>query len=195
MPESSLWLLPPRAHRLDATLSSLIRDVGTRFGSTHVFLPHVTLTSEIAPSIYAADPQAWLDALPFPKGDDVSVKLGRLASEDVFVRKLYSRVEKEGVRDLGRIARAPVEEAKELTEKMNVETWVEERWTPHLSLLYHDRPKVEEERIREVERVVEEAGVNLDGEGEMGGWRGGRVVLVETSKPIEEWVPIAEREL
>lgn len=59
----------------------------------------------------------------------------------------------------------------------------------------HDCPRVGEEKIREVERGVEEAGVRLSGEGEMGGWIGGRVVLVDTTRPIGEWVPIAEREL
>jgi 2',3'-cyclic-nucleotide 3'-phosphodiesterase len=42
---------------------------------------------------------------------------------------------------------------------------------------------------------VKEAGVELKGVGESGGWVGGRVVLVDTSKPINQWVPIAERVL
>ena len=39
--------------------------------------------------------------------------------------------------------------------------------------------------------MVKEAGVNLNGEGELGGWTGGTVVLVPTYKPIAEWTPIA----
>jgi len=35
----------------------------------------------------------------------------------------------------------------------------------------------------------------VQGDGEMGGWTGGTLVLVPTDKPIEEWKPIAERKL
>lgn len=45
--------------------------------------------------------------------------------------------------------------------------------------------------MKEVEKLLEGNGVKL-GE-DM--WNGGRVVLVETFKPIEEWVVIAERKL
>ena len=59
----------------------------------------------------------------------------------------------------------------------------------------HDCAKVGVEKIREVEGIAGELGVRLDGEGEMGGWVGGRVVLVQTDRPVGEWVPIAERVL
>lgn len=59
----------------------------------------------------------------------------------------------------------------------------------------HDCPKVDEKGLAEIEKFVRNAGVNLEGEGELGGWVGGRVVLVPTDKPIKEWAPIAEREL
>ena len=88
------------------------------------------------PSSYAADPQAWLDALPFPPAANVHVRLASLASDPVFVRKLYARVDKDGVRALGRVARKPVEaQAGSVEERLPAEAWVEEKWTPHLSLL------------------------------------------------------------
>lgn len=59
------------------------------------------------------------------------VRLGALASDPVFVRKLYARVDKDGVRGVGRVARGVVE----AEAGVPVETWVEERWVPHLSLL------------------------------------------------------------
>lgn len=43
--------------------------------------------------------------------------------------------------------------------------------------------------------MVKDAGVNLDGNGEMGGWTGGSVWLVPTYKPFEEWKPVAVRDL
>jgi len=59
----------------------------------------------------------------------------------------------------------------------------------------HDCPKIDVEAIQEIKLLVKEAGVDLDGVGKLGGWVGGRVVLVDTSKPIDQWVPIAERTL
>lgn len=59
----------------------------------------------------------------------------------------------------------------------------------------HDCEVVGETKIREVEAMVRDAGINLEGEGRLGGWEGGRVVLVETEKPIKEWEVIAERTL
>ena len=59
----------------------------------------------------------------------------------------------------------------------------------------HDCPKINEVAIQEIKLLVKEAGVGLEGVGKLGGWIGGRVVLVDTSKPIHQWVPIAERTL
>ncbi|KAF2447991.1 hypothetical protein P171DRAFT_429577 [Karstenula rhodostoma CBS 690.94] len=56
MPGSSLWLLPPRGHPLDAALSTLIAQTAAHFGSPHTFLPHVTLTSEIAADVVSTTP-------------------------------------------------------------------------------------------------------------------------------------------
>lgn len=106
------------------------------------------------------------------------------------MRKLYSHVSKPGVQGLTRAARAVVQSDTE-----ELESWMQEKWMPHLSLLYHDCAVVGGERMGEVEGWVRGCGVSLVGEGESGGWTGGRVVLVDTSRPIGEWVAIAEREL
>jgi 2',3'-cyclic-nucleotide 3'-phosphodiesterase len=134
MPGSSLWLLPPASHPLQSLLTSLIKETSERFASPHLFVPHVTLTSEIDPSVYGGvdQSQEWLDGLAFPKAGEVVVKLGNLDSEDVFVRKLYVRVEKEGVRGLGVVARRCV---KGFEEEGEAERWARERYMPHLSLL------------------------------------------------------------
>ncbi len=49
--------------------------------------------------------------------------------------------------------------------------------------------------MEEIRKLVREAGLSLDGEGELGGWVGGRVVLVPTSEPIDQWAVLAERTL
>jgi 2',3'-cyclic-nucleotide 3'-phosphodiesterase len=54
---------------------------------------------------------------------------------------------------------------------------------------------VSEEKRSEVEGLLLESGISLDGQGEMSGWTGGSLWLVPTFKPIEEWKPLAERKL
>jgi 2',3'-cyclic-nucleotide 3'-phosphodiesterase len=54
---------------------------------------------------------------------------------------------------------------------------------------------ISDELKGQIEKTVTDAGISLSGEGELGGWEGGVVWLVPTTKPIEEWKPIAERRL
>jgi len=54
---------------------------------------------------------------------------------------------------------------------------------------------IDEGTLAQIKAAVEEAGVNLQGEGLGGGWDGGVVWLVPTDQPIEEWRPIATRVL
>lgn len=56
-------------------------------------------------------------------------------------------------------------------------------------------PKIAEEGIAWTEKTLLEAGLSLNGEAGLEGWRGGRVVLVPTHSPIKDWTPIAERTL
>ncbi|KAF2637992.1 2, 3 cyclic phosphodiesterase [Massarina eburnea CBS 473.64] len=205
MPGSSLWLLPPPTHPLTPHLTSLIRKTSSHFSSPHLFLPHVTLTSGIEPKVYAGGAQAWLDGLPFLAGGsegDVVVRLEGVRSEDVFVRKLYVKVRKEGVeaeglRGLaGVVRREGVMGGKgEAEAEAEAERWVREVYRPHLSLLYHDIPKIDDEGLKVVEEWTHELAKKMEVEGGFWGWRGGKVVLVETEKDISEWVPIAERDV
>ncbi|KAF2197858.1 2',3'-cyclic-nucleotide 3'-phosphodiesteras-like protein [Delitschia confertaspora ATCC 74209] len=192
MPGSSLWLLPPSDHPLTDIITTVIKKTAAQFNSPHLFIPHITLTSEISPSAYGSDAQSWLNALPFLSAKYVRVRLGKLESQEAFFKKLYSRVEKnEGVKGLGKVARMAVEgfEGEDVAEM-----WVQEKFMPHLSLLYWDGT-VTSEQLAEIERFTKEAGINLNGEGELAEWEGGRVVLVPTDKAIKEWAPIAERGL
>jgi 2',3'-cyclic-nucleotide 3'-phosphodiesterase len=131
MPGSSFWLLPPKDHPLDPILSTLIQKTATRFGSPHLFLPHITLTSDISASSYAENPQAWLDNMDFPT--NVQVRFNHLASEDVFVRKLYVKIRKdESICTLAAKARRVV---GGFEDEDKAQKWVQERYKPHLSLL------------------------------------------------------------
>ncbi|ORY15604.1 2',3'-cyclic-nucleotide 3'-phosphodiesteras-like protein [Clohesyomyces aquaticus] len=192
MPGSSLWLLPPADHSLNSILTSLIETTSSHFHSQHLFIPHVTLTSDIPSSSYSANPQAWLSAIELPTSKEVKVIFGGLESRDVFVQKLFIKVEKAGIADIGEMARTVV---PGFEDSGKARKWAEETYYPHLSLLYHDCPKVAPESISEIASYARHAGVSLAEEGDLGGWTGGRVVLVPTDKPIKDWVPIVSREL
>jgi 2',3'-cyclic-nucleotide 3'-phosphodiesterase len=193
MPGSSVWLLPPSSHPLNSILSSLIQQTSSRFHSTHHFIPHITLTSEISPSTYSHNPQAWLDELHLPPGSDVEVKFENLASEDVFVRKLYIKCQKlDGLKKLAVACRRQVEGFGDEEQAVG---WVEEKYAPHLSLLYHDCPPIDAKRFSDMVRLAQKHDVDLAGRGELGGWSGGRLVIVPTQEPIDQWGPLAERQL
>ncbi|KAH7388634.1 2',3'-cyclic-nucleotide 3'-phosphodiesterase [Pyrenochaeta sp. MPI-SDFR-AT-0127] len=193
MPGSSLWLLPPTDHSLSTPLPLLIDKTSAHFKSQHRFLPHVTLTSDISPSSYSSEPQKWLDSLNLQLDIKVRVSFEKLESQDVFFRKLYIKCDKhDGLKRLALRSRQQVDGYGEVGK---AETWVKEEYTPHLSLLYHDCPQIDSEGLSPVEGFADTIGINLNGEGDLGGWEGGRVVLVPTYRPIEEWKPIAERSL
>ncbi|OAL50379.1 2',3'-cyclic-nucleotide 3'-phosphodiesterase [Pyrenochaeta sp. DS3sAY3a] len=193
MPGSSLWLLPPIGHPLNDLLPTLIDQTSSHFNSPHRFLPHVTLTSDISPSLYSQDAQAWLNSLQLPTKSDISVQFEALGSEDVFFRKLYIKCEKnDGIKQLGKMCRTFV---KGFEENEAAHEWVETSYTPHLSLLYHDCPQVDADGLLVVERLAKDVGIAFQGEITPNTWEGGRVVLVPTDKPINQWNPIAERSL
>ncbi|KAF2461004.1 2',3'-cyclic-nucleotide 3'-phosphodiesterase [Lineolata rhizophorae] len=205
MPGSSLWLLPPPSHPLHSRLTTLISTTcPSYFASASprppTFIPHVTLTSEIPTTASAtlassdADPQAWLDALPLPAADDVRVRFQALDTEDVFFRRLTVRVEKEGVRRLGTVARAWGVEGGGDRSWEKACKWADETWRPHCSLMYAGFT-VTEERRKELECMVKDASISFDGEEDRGSWTGGLVVLVPTEKRIEDWKPVATRVL
>ncbi|KZM21735.1 2',3'-cyclic-nucleotide 3'-phosphodiesterase [Ascochyta rabiei] len=133
MPGSSLWLLPPDAHPLNDVLTSLIKRTATRYGSSDLFIPHVTLTSNILPSTYEAEPQKWLDSLDLPAGNEVQVEFEKLSSEDVYFRKLYIKCQKTaGLRALAKACR---EQAVDHGDKETARRWADEVYNPHTSLL------------------------------------------------------------
>jgi 2',3'-cyclic-nucleotide 3'-phosphodiesterase len=71
--------------------------------------------------------------------------------------------------------------------------WLQEEYTPHLSLVYAELSKdiVEKELLEQIRSIVEQDGVSLKNTA----WTGGSLVVVECWRPIEEWAVIAERKL
>lgn len=135
MPGSSLWLLPPKDHPLNGILTSCIQRTSGYFHSPHLFLPHITLTSNITPSTYSPDPQKWLDNLDLfgTPPTSVEVNFTHLESQDAFFKKLYISVLKEaGLIEIAKRARRVVPGEEDEAE---AERWAVEEWGPHLSLL------------------------------------------------------------
>lgn len=138
MPGSSLWLLPPSTHPLHSILTSLIHQTSSHFSSPHHFIPHITLTSEISPTTYSSNPQTFLNNFTFPPVSSIKVRFERLQSEDVFVRKLYIKIEKDesgGLLELGKVARKSVQGFEGEDGDGKAEAWAKDVWNPHLSLL------------------------------------------------------------
>lgn len=169
MPGSSLWLTPPRGHPLHAILSTLIESILPGLVATPdpaaaapVFAPHLTLTSNIDPAVYASDPQAWLDSLPFarplplptttaasqPESEQQAqtVCFERVQSEDVFFRRCYIKCSlTDQVKHLAGVARAwgvngdgTVVEGDRVVLGPQTQTWLAQ-WAdafgPHVSLM------------------------------------------------------------
>lgn len=133
MPGSSLWLLPPETHPLNEVLTSLIKRTASRFGSSDLFIPHVTLTSDlVSASSYGTEPQKWLDSLELPAGGDVQVEFEKLYSEHAYFRKLYIKCKKTA--GLKALAKACREQVPDHEEEM-ARKWAEETYNPHASLL------------------------------------------------------------
>lgn len=79
------------------------------------------------------------------------------------------------------------------TKEEDVDKWGEEKFRPHLSLVYSE---MEQEEVKAqlyggLKKEVDDAGVKF---GETV-WEGGRVVVVDCWRPIEEWKVLAEVEL
>lgn len=211
MPGSSLWLVPPPDHPVHQILTKLISetlpascpDVAGR-DDCPSFSPHMTLTSNIDPALYGADPQGWLDSVPWPSAGAVDVRLREVRTQDVFFRRCYVAVDMSpGVAALAALARARGVEGEgdgdgdagaDHRHGPKTRKWFDE-WArafgPHVSLIYGNNP-IDDAKLQEISRVVTEGGIQLGGSP---GWEGGVVWLVPTDRPINEWKPIATREL
>lgn len=98
----------------------------------------MTLTSDVPPSVYGSDPQAWLDSIPFPSAEHVKVRFGKVKSQDVFYRRCYISVGYEGVKDLAGVSRARGVFGEEDERGEKTKEWLEwwrKQFGPHVSLM------------------------------------------------------------
>lgn len=202
MPGSSLWLIAPRGdHPFNQSLKDLITNtLPSDFprAPKNTFIPHVTITSDIEPSKTYGDssPQKWLDGLKLPEfkreSDEVVVELEELEAGEPFFKKVTLRAREDA--NLLKLAAACRRQGVVIDEN-EAQQWAETDYLPHLSLFYGDIPK--DEVQKKLGLIELQLGFELGSLFDCCGGTlamGGKLVLVDTSKPIEEWTPIAERE-
>jgi hypothetical protein len=200
---SSLWLIAPHDdHPFNKSLKDLIG--GTLpsdfpHAPKNNFIPHVTVTSEIDPAkTYerSSSPQEWLDSLILPEfqreKNEVVIELEQLEAGEPFFKKVTLRAKKGA--NLVKFASKCREQGLLLSE-IEAQKWAENEYFPHLSLFYGDIPESEvQKKIGLIElQLGFEFGSLFDC---CGGTlaMGAKLVLVDTSKEIKDWVPIAERD-
>jgi len=138
MPGSSLWLIPPPTSDFNKHLQDLITaSIPRHFSNTktHDFIPHVTITSNISPSLHTPNPQAWLDSLDLPLTSAITItaEIEALDPEDPFFKKLTLRLGKDGsLCDLAARCRA---EGVLGGDEERAREWVRNEYAPHLSLM------------------------------------------------------------
>ncbi|KAI7299710.1 hypothetical protein KC315_g17510 [Hortaea werneckii] len=188
-----------------------------------VFTPHVTLTADTVPSDLLEQEQqeqgrerrqstpsstnqeisaqTWVDDLVLPPPTrDLKVAIQKVQVEGLFFRKLTMQCEKAPqLCELAGRCRAQGLEGLDGGEQEGAEKleeagkWVRECYRPHLSLMYSDLPE-DEVRIK-LDEVNSEISQAKQANPDSLTTKGGEIWLVPTYKPIEQWQPIAKREV
>ncbi|KAL7275209.1 hypothetical protein RUND412_001857 [Rhizina undulata] len=186
---ASLWLLPPAGSEIEAKLSELINGtIPPRFAAHETvpnFPPHITLTSEVPVDL---DPQAVVDGIDVGDLPEVVLK-SFVIGETFFTRGTLHAEKTPSLTALTLSCRQTHAFGGQSFDE--AEKWLTQSWTPHLSLVYANVFPVPAEIVDGVEADIRDAGIELRKDG----WVGGKIVLVSCSKPIEEWVTLAERDL
>ncbi|KAJ6257409.1 hypothetical protein Dda_8298 [Drechslerella dactyloides] len=214
----SLWLLPPPG-ALSQALQTLISTTLPRRipGPVPDFQPHITVSSGL-PLQSAADFLSLLSSIQLPERLP-TILFKRVRYGAAFWTKITLEINKsDSLKDLAVVCRTAVVPG---VDEAQAREWVEKYTTPaesgqqgfipHLSLVYWDEDVHKEEfhAVRlGVHSDVNDAGVkcedgwkgpDVDGApvGDMAGWKGGKLVVVDTTKPVEAWKTsiLAEREL
>lgn len=207
MPGYALWLVPKQGNPFDKTAQELISDTVPRnFVSsekTNHFIPHVTLTSDVDPekAFGGKSPQGWLDEFPIPdsfrpglESNEVLVELDTVEAEDPFFRKMNIAVKQN--ENLSKLAALCRQKAVLLdADDAKAQSWVKSEYRPHMSLFYGDVATSEvKSKIPLIEMKIGFAFGDLFACCGGALSLGGEMVLVDTTKPINEWTIVARRE-
>lgn len=168
----SLWLLPPESYKPYTALSKLTTTSfpqSNNFPQSPGFAPHITLCSAIPHSTTPILTSLDLSSLSPPE-----VEFGELAHGNQYFKFIYLKVKKtETLLGLAKYVREAL--------LQDSQGFKEDLYDPHVSLVYSS----EEPTEKRVEYVAWKTAVAI---GESKGWKGGRIVLVDTrSKDVGEW--------
>ncbi|KAI5820085.1 2',3'-cyclic-nucleotide 3'-phosphodiesterase [Pyronema omphalodes] len=188
IPICSLWLIPPAGSPLNTSLSNLITNKipGLFKGPCIPFEPHMTITSCLPCEI--DNPDELLQRIEFAEGDGdrevPEVTFKELVVGETFFTRLTIHLERN--QQLVNLAKQCREKFAVNTGDQSAEEWVK-TFVPHVSLVY----SMEEVPLELCKLEVEKEGV------EMGkcAWKGGRIVLVDTWRKLEDWKVIASRDI
>lgn len=173
----SIWLIPPESYKPAAALNRLTSisfPASANFPNSPGFQPHITLTSSVPKPSAPLLPTLNLDTLPSPE-----IEFAELAHRDQYFKFIFLRIKKtesllnlaKHVRDSALPNSAPFDEAK---------------YDPHISLVYSNEPTTE----KRVEFVAWKTSMAI---GNSPGWKGGKVVLVDTSsEKVQDWKILEE---
>ena len=196
----SLWLVPHGHNPFTKAVKELISDeVPKQFDKPKQNVtPHVILTSDVDIDKVSGgkSPQEWLDSVQLPEFkaefSEVVVELNAVEADDDFYRKMNISVKNEA--NLDKLA-AVCRQAGVGASEEKAKAWAQSNFHPCLTLLYADISTREAQN--KVALIEMKIGFAI---GDIfaccGGTlcMGGHLVLVDTSKPVDQWEPVAKRE-
>ncbi|KAK6395403.1 hypothetical protein LTR65_000874 [Meristemomyces frigidus] len=182
MPGSSLWLVPPEDSELYKAIHDLIiNHVPSLYtGTIPQFTPHITLTSDV--TVPESGPQQWLDGIQIPDTKELKVAVRDVEVGSIFFKKITMRCDK--TPELCQLAASCRAAGVQGLDAQGAQKWAEEH-----SSLPGDEVTA---KLDAVNKTVREAKRHYPDSHTA---KGGLILLVSTHKPIEEWAPIATRQL
>lgn len=196
----SLWLIPHDGNPFTKSMKEFITDeVPKQFDQGKQTVgPHIVVTSDInADKVTGGNSaQEWLDSIKFPdfhsEHNEVVLELDEIQADDDYYRKMNISVK--GNDNLKKLAAACRRDAVSQDEE-KAQKWAQNEFQPCFTLLYADLPT--REVANKAALIEMKLGFAI---GDIfaccGGTlcMGGYLVLVDTSKSIDQWTAIAKRE-
>lgn len=173
----SLWLVPPESFKPSYSLSKLTSITfpsSPNFPQSPSFTPHLTLTSSIPATPQLLLPSLNLETLAIP-----DVEFGEITQGKEYFKLIFLRIKK---------SLTLLSLAKYVRERLlpGASTFDDAIYDPHISLVY-SREEATEKRI---EYVTRETSIAI---GNVTGWKGGKIVLMDTRSPkVEDWKVLEE---
>ncbi|KAK3696550.1 hypothetical protein LTR37_017892 [Vermiconidia calcicola] len=187
---SSLWLVPPEDSQLYKAIDQLIKTTIPSLYPIAIppqFTPHITLTADtLSAGSEEEAPQQRLDDLNLSGLDNFKVTIGEVTVGSIFFQKLTMQCK----RTPGLCKLAAYCRGVGLQNEQEAREWVEKEYRPHASLMYSDLPEHEiQAKLDDVKAKISEAKQGAASA------KGGAIWLVPTFKDVDDWQPVAKREL